>query len=442
MAVTADRPMLQAGFGTPATQNRWTVFFRVILLVPQFFVWLAYGIAAFVLIVIGWFAALVTGRLPASFADILTGYVQYSTRINAYLYLMHDEYPPFSMSPANPYRVNVEVGTGPVRRLAVLFRLFLLVPAAIVASLAGYGLGIAGVFVWLIVLVAGRMPVPLFEAVAGVQRFQARYLVYAAMITSKYPGEIFGDAPGAAGAAPWAAPGTPAMPGTPAAAAMPATTSAPPAPPYRPGGVSAPAPAVPYSEPTPEPAVSAPVPAAPVPAAPAPAPVPSGLGPPPTPPTVARLVLSKPGKRIVAVFLVLGVLGYVGQFALQATLISNHRAYDQLSTLDAQFQSSIAAAQGQRAACTGTPLQCAEQYQTQVAAAFSAFGAGLDAIDFPASASAEVSAVQADIDAIVKGLQQLAASPDEATYNATVSHVQDLAAQFDTDLSALAAAVG
>ena len=51
-------------FGGIVPQSRLTVFFRIILAIPQFIVLLFLGIAAFFVVVIGWFGALFTGELP------------------------------------------------------------------------------------------------------------------------------------------------------------------------------------------------------------------------------------------------------------------------------------------------------------------------------------------------------------------------------------------
>ena len=51
-------------FAGTAAQNRVTVTFRIILAIPQFIVLYFLCIAAFVVAVIGWFAALFTGELP------------------------------------------------------------------------------------------------------------------------------------------------------------------------------------------------------------------------------------------------------------------------------------------------------------------------------------------------------------------------------------------
>ncbi len=46
---------------------------------------------------------------------------------------------------------------------------------------------------WLIVLIAGRMPRSLHEALAAAVRYQARVTGYFLMLTARYPGGLFGD---------------------------------------------------------------------------------------------------------------------------------------------------------------------------------------------------------------------------------------------------------
>ena len=47
------------------------------------------AIAAF----LGWFAALVTGRMPTGFRNVGAWALRYSAQTNAYLYLLTDRYP-------------------------------------------------------------------------------------------------------------------------------------------------------------------------------------------------------------------------------------------------------------------------------------------------------------------------------------------------------------
>ncbi len=187
-------PVLLA-FADPAPQSRLTVLFRIFMVIPQLVVLWLLGIAAFVIVVIGWFGALFTGRLPVFAADYLTGYLRWLTRVYAYALLLTDVYPPFSLDDAN-YPVRVAVMPGQLNRLAVLGRIFLLIPCWIVVTVLEYGaFTIFQLVSWLIVLITGQMPDAIHQALASVLRYYVRALGFALMLTSAYPAGLFGDPP-------------------------------------------------------------------------------------------------------------------------------------------------------------------------------------------------------------------------------------------------------
>jgi len=74
---------LDIRFEGPERQSRGTVAFRLLLAVPQFVVLFFLGIVATVLAIIGWFAALVLGRLPRWIATFELNVIAYSVRVNA-----------------------------------------------------------------------------------------------------------------------------------------------------------------------------------------------------------------------------------------------------------------------------------------------------------------------------------------------------------------------
>ncbi|KDN84545.1 DUF4389 domain-containing protein [Kitasatospora cheerisanensis] len=192
---TEFRPALD--IPPPDRQNRLTVLLRLLLLIPQFVVLWLLSIVAFVVVVIGWFGALVTGRLPRFAAEWLAGYVAYDTRVYASMLLVVDRYPPFRFAaPDHPVRIELRPG-GPLNRLAVFFRLLLVIPAAIVQGLLQAGWWTLSFVNWLIVLILGRMPQALFEATAAVLRYRMRFQAYLLMLTSAYPKDVFGDPPNA-----------------------------------------------------------------------------------------------------------------------------------------------------------------------------------------------------------------------------------------------------
>jgi hypothetical protein len=151
------------------------------------------GIALEVVVVISWFAALFSGRLPAWAHDAITGVLRWQTRVNAYLYLLTDVYPPFSLDDDAAYPVRLLTRPTRLNRLAVLFRLILLVPAGLLSAIAIYGMLVLSIIGWLIALVTGKLPDPIHQAVAAVSRYSARYAGYAFMVTGEYPWGLFGD---------------------------------------------------------------------------------------------------------------------------------------------------------------------------------------------------------------------------------------------------------
>jgi hypothetical protein len=79
-------------------RNRLTVFFRIILVIPHIIVLALLGIAAFVCVIIGFFAVLITGAWPEGLRRFVVNTLRWSLRMQAYFYLLTDEYPPFQLS--------------------------------------------------------------------------------------------------------------------------------------------------------------------------------------------------------------------------------------------------------------------------------------------------------------------------------------------------------
>ncbi|MFJ1592787.1 DUF4389 domain-containing protein [Kitasatospora albolonga] len=177
----------------PGRQRRLTVLVRLLLLIPHFIVLFFLHIAAFFTVIAGWFAALVLGRLPDPVFRFLAGFLGYDMRVSASEMLLIDRYPPFALTPPPDYPVQIDVRPTGLNRLAVLFRIFLMIPAAVVQSLAVYGWWALSFVWWLITLVLGRMPRPLFEATAATLRYRMRFSAYVMMLTPAYPKGLFGD---------------------------------------------------------------------------------------------------------------------------------------------------------------------------------------------------------------------------------------------------------
>jgi len=471
---------IEVGFAGPAPQRRLTVLVRGILAIPHLVVLYVLTIAAEFVLLIGWFGALFTGTLPPFAADFLSGVLRWQARVAAYLLLLTDQYPPFSLADAD-YAARVAARPGPLNRLAVLFRIILIIPAAIVVGLLAYGLETITLFVvWLIVLITGRMPGSLHDAISAVLRYTIRYTGYFFLLTSEYPRGLFGDQPvpgGLPGAAPDAAEGYPAAAGFSSAAGSAPAPAQPPAD----GGqqvsstegyqqVSGTGPAPAWGPPAPswgQPAPSDSTPPYGTPAAAGyEAPPAAGYGAPPAagygtqgapaygmqaapaygaygmPAAVSTagwsvpggppwlLVLSQGAKRLVGLFIVLGVILVAAYIAFLAIVVGSAKTASRAAALSqstaafSRLSTSMSAFGTQTTACKASrkPLPCVTAADQQASSAFAAYASAQGGIGMPTSSSLAASTlIVTDASRAQQVFRQLAASKTVAQYEKTVS---------------------
>jgi hypothetical protein len=394
-------PVLVAVAG-PTAQRRATVAIRFILAVPHFLALYFLGIAALAVVVFGWLGALVTGRLPRFAATYLSGYLRWYSRTGAYLLLLTDEYPPFAFGEA-AYPVRLAVGSGKLNRLTVLFRIILAIPAAIVSILLTSGFTTIVIFIaWLTALIAGRLPAPLHQAFAAVLRYTIRYYGYLYLLTGVYPAGLFGDGPSAQ-TEPVPPPGGglgygTAVPGQTApylGYGSPATGYWPSAADYRPSDHGASGYGTPW------------LPGHPAPAAGAQGQVASW-----------QLALSSGAKRLVGLFLVLGLLTAAGEGAWVGATIEAARQRDmEISQLNAavpRFNAVVA----RHNAAVAREQQAASQVENDTEALGSAHGTLVDALNSPSADSSNCSTVDCfnvtsvpDVDAFAAFGRTLRATP-------------------------------
>jgi hypothetical protein len=109
-----DYQPVRTGFVVELENRNWlTVGFRLIRVIRQPLMLAVLGIAAFVVWVIGFFAVLFTGRWPDGLRTFVVGYLRWYTRVEAYLGLLTDRYPPFSLECVSKLRPS---GRCPVTR--------------------------------------------------------------------------------------------------------------------------------------------------------------------------------------------------------------------------------------------------------------------------------------------------------------------------------------
>jgi hypothetical protein len=390
-------PVLIA-FAGPAAQSRLTVLIRLLMAIPHLIVLWALAIAAYVIVIIGWFAALFTGRLPAFAADYLAGFVRWQTRVFGYVILLTDAYPPFTLEDAD-YPIRVAVRPGRLNRLAVLFRFFLLIPAWIVQAVVSYGAFTIVQFVsWLIVLITGRMPDALYQALAAVLRFQTRVFGFTLMLTSVYPFGLYGDArpAGSTGAEPGY--------GDPEAGATQQLEYGQ-LPAYGQAG---------YGQP--------------------------GYGAAGTGATSWWLVLSGAAKKLVTVFIVLGVLFAIGQGVVQATVtgkaLTAAEARSRLQTDLNPLNATLSSYSSQVQACQTNA--CVSALNHSLAGAFSTFASQVGDIKMPSGQASANAATLASASSHVASIYAaLAKATSASQYQSIAAGLPQAVAQINSDYTAL-----
>ena len=80
--------------------NRWLPLVKWFLAIPHYVVLVLLDIAAFVVVIVAWFAILFTGRYPRGMFEFVEAVIRWHNRVLGYaLVLVTDRYPPFRLAP-------------------------------------------------------------------------------------------------------------------------------------------------------------------------------------------------------------------------------------------------------------------------------------------------------------------------------------------------------
>jgi hypothetical protein len=166
---------------------RLLVAFRYLLTVPHLF-WLSlWAVPAVAAVLLAWLLALVLGRVPRFLHRFLAAFVRQNAHVTAFLYLVGRQFPGFvGREGSYPIDLTIEPPARQ-RRLGVLVRLLLAVPALLLSSVYTVVASVAAMLGWCVALVTGRMPRGLRDLGAASLRYQAQLQSYLLLLTSRYP---------------------------------------------------------------------------------------------------------------------------------------------------------------------------------------------------------------------------------------------------------------
>jgi hypothetical protein len=167
-------------------RSRLTVFFRLLLAIPSL-IWLGlWGIFAELVLLIAWFAALFTGRVPEGLHDMLASFIRFSTRLNAYILLLANPFPGFTNG--LPYPIDARIAPAARQsRLTVFFRIILGVPAIILTYVFRLVNNIVAFLSWFYILFTGRMNEGMRNLSAWLFKYEVQTYAYLFLLTGRYP---------------------------------------------------------------------------------------------------------------------------------------------------------------------------------------------------------------------------------------------------------------
>jgi Domain of unknown function (DUF4389) len=79
-------------------RDRLSIGLRILYAIPHVIVLVFVNIAWLLTSIVAWFAILFTGSYPAGLYEFAVGVLRWDLRVEAYLLLMRDEYPPFTLA--------------------------------------------------------------------------------------------------------------------------------------------------------------------------------------------------------------------------------------------------------------------------------------------------------------------------------------------------------
>jgi hypothetical protein len=185
----AEEYPVHADIAHQAEYSRFMPLVKWLLLIPHYVVLILLAIGALFAIVISFFAVIITRRYPRGLFDYVVGVVRWAWRVQAYLLLMVDPYPPFTLQddPDYPARFEIDYPEEGVARWRPLFAWILAIPYLIISSILFYLAEILAFFAFFTILFAKKYPEGMFKIALVGLRWQARGNAYAYWLTTKYP---------------------------------------------------------------------------------------------------------------------------------------------------------------------------------------------------------------------------------------------------------------
>ena len=170
-------------------RNRWTTFFRLLLVIPWYIVASVYIFCAFVVAFIAWFAIVFAGRYPEGLYNFNAGVLRFLGRFMGFTFLQTDAWPSFGFAHDPGYPIRVEIDPPPERysRWKAFFRLILGIPVMFMLYLLSYLYQLGSVVAWFHIVFMGRSSGGIHNVLTVGVAYQLRANSYFLLLTETLP---------------------------------------------------------------------------------------------------------------------------------------------------------------------------------------------------------------------------------------------------------------
>jgi hypothetical protein len=185
---TAGEYPVQVNAERQEEYNRFLPLVKWLLAFPHYLVLIVLGIGALFVHLIAFFAVLITGRYPRGLWDYVVGVFRWGWRVGAYVFLLTDRYPPFTLQDEPDYPATLEVEyPETVDRWRPLVHWLLIIPFYVVAYVLVVVAEIVAFIAVFVILFTAKLPEGMFDLILIPFRWMLRAQVYFYFLVTQYP---------------------------------------------------------------------------------------------------------------------------------------------------------------------------------------------------------------------------------------------------------------
>jgi hypothetical protein len=169
--------------------HRFMPLIKWFLALPHYFVLAFLFLGVFFAHLIAFFSVVFTRTYPRGIFDYIVGVFRWSWRVQSYVQLLRDQYPPFSLADDPEYAAHLDIGypEGGIDRWRPFVQWLLVIPYLIIVGILGLFARAATLIGFFVILFTEELPEILFRLIMVPQRWGLRGMAYAMFMIDRYP---------------------------------------------------------------------------------------------------------------------------------------------------------------------------------------------------------------------------------------------------------------